>query len=117
MNVSGPNKGDKQGKSDKNATSEAAPMPQPLAPHRNGPTAETQVNMVSPFAHPRIAKDTRFDLRRFVARHPVPIALSCLALAGGTIAAVMMKRRRRDAWGPRLDRLRQAFLDGAKGVG
>jgi hypothetical protein len=82
--------------------------------------AATQVNLVSPFAHPRGARDVKnaqFDFRQFVAKHPVFAALSCLALVGGTIAAVVVKRRRREAWDARLDRLRQALLDAANGVG
>jgi hypothetical protein len=95
MNVSGHGKGDK------------------------GDLPETQVDMVSRYAHPRGAKafkNTRFDLRQFVTRHPIPVVLSCLAL-GGTIAAVILKRRRRDAWDARITRLRQAFVDAANGAG
>ena len=81
---------------------------------------ETQINLVSPFAHPRsgqeAAKLTKFNLRRFVRRHPVPVALSCLAL-GGAIAAVILKRRRPDSWDARIDRLRQAFATAANGAG
>lgn len=83
--------------------------------------AQTEVNLVSPFAHPRSAQDTRnlerttFGVREFVARHPWAVALSCLAL-GGTIAAVILKRRRGDGWEARIDRLRQAWVDAANGA-
>jgi hypothetical protein len=78
--------------------------------------AQTEVNLVSPFAHPRGAKVTAFSLRQFVMRHPVSVALSCLAL-GGTIAAVILKRRGRDTWDARIDRLRRALVNAANGAG
>jgi hypothetical protein len=73
--------------------------------------------MVSPYAHPLGAKTPRFDLPQAVARHAVPIiAVSCLTLAG-TLAAVLVKRRRRDRWDARIDRLRRTFADAANGAG
>jgi hypothetical protein len=87
--------------------------------------ARTHVNLVSPFAHPRGgksgtkrgAKSGHFDLQDFVTRHRVPLALSCLALVGGTIAAIVVQRRRRDTWDGRFGRLRQAFVDAANDAG
>ena len=111
MDVTGSGKGDKQ---EKNATSQASPKAHPTALRRDEAAVRTQVNMVSRFAHPR---GTRFDLRELVTRYRIPVALSCLALVGGTIAAVMVQRRRRDTWDARLDRLRQTVLDAAKGIG
>jgi hypothetical protein len=73
--------------------------------------------MVSRYAHPRRAKAARFDLRQVVVRHAIPIvAVSCLTLAG-TIAAVLWKRRRRDSWDARIDRLGRTFADAANGAG
>jgi hypothetical protein len=78
--------------------------------------AETQINLVSPFAHPRGAKVTNFGLRHFVTKHPIPVAISCLAL-GGMLAAVISKRRRRDRWNTRIDHHRQSLVDAANGAG
>ena len=112
MDVSGRGKDDKQ---EKNADmSQASPKAHPTASRRDEAAVRTQVNMVSRFTHPR---GTRFNLRAFVTRYRIPVALSCLALVGGTIAAVMVQRRRRDTWDARLDRLRQTVLDAAKGIG
>jgi len=101
MDVTGHGKSDKEDKSDEAGV-------------------ETQINLVSPFAHPRVTqaapKLTRFDLRQFVTSHPIPVALSCLAL-GGAIAAVILKRRRHDSWDARIDRLRQAFANTANSAG
>ncbi len=94
---------------------EASPRPSAAAPPEDA-TAQTHVNLVSPFAHPRSAKVTTFDLRQFVTRHSIPLALSCLAL-GGAVAAVILKRRRRDRGEARLDRLRQTLVDAANGAG
>ena len=110
-----------RGKSDntERADREASARPPSTAPLPDEAAAQTQINLVSPFAHPRGAKQTEvstFNLRQFVARHPVPVALSCLAL-GGAIAAVILKRRRRDTWDARIDRLRQAFVQAANSVG
>ena len=111
MDVGGRGKSDRR---EKNAASQASPKAHPTASGPDEATARTQVNLVSPFAHPRGAG---FDLRELVTRHPISVALSCLALVGGTIAAVMVQRRRRDAWDARLDRLRQTVLNAAKGLG
>jgi hypothetical protein len=96
--------------------SEASARPPAGAPQPDEATAQTHVNLVSPFAHPRSAKVTTFDLRQFVTRHSIPLALSCLAL-GGAVAAVILKRRHRDRWDVRLDRLRQTLVDAAHGAG
>lgn len=120
MDVTGRSKGAGQDRPVKNASRAASPTLQPAALQRDEAAVETQVNMVSPFAHPRggrESKNARFDLRQFLAKHPVPAALWGLTLVGGTIAAVVVKRRRRDAWGARLNRLRRALLDAANGVG
>jgi hypothetical protein len=114
MDASGRGKGDNRERADRVASAKppsAAPLPDEAA-------APTQISLVSPFAHPRGAKQTEvtFNLRQFVARHPVPVALSCLAL-GGAIAAVILKRQRRDTWDARIDRLRQAFVQAANSVG
>ena len=119
MDVTGRNKKNESPRKDQTEKRAAAPRPPLTAPRQDEAAAETQVNMVSPFAHPRGARATRntkFDLRQFVTRHPISVALSCLAL-GGTIAAVILKRRRRNPWDARLDRLRQAFADAANGAG
>jgi hypothetical protein len=113
MDVTGQNKKDRK---DKAVKSEASPTPHSTAPRPDEALAETEINLVSPFAHPRGDRVTKFDLRPFVTRHPIPVALSCLAL-GGTIAAVIWKRRRRDTWDARIDRLRQALVDAAIGAG
>jgi hypothetical protein len=123
MDVSGRGKGAERDRTDRDDPNAALPTTSPTARQLDEAAAETQVNMVSPFAHPRGAKDvksvknTKFDLRQFVARHPVPAALAGLALVGGTIAAVIVSRRRRDAWDARLDRLRRALSDAANGIG
>ena len=114
MDVTGHGKSDKKDKSEK-----MAPPPHSSEPLPDEAAAQTQVDLVSPFAHPRGVKDaksTTFDLWQFVTRHPLPVALSCLAL-GGTIAAVILKRRRRDRGDARINRLRQAFVDAANGAG
>ena len=110
-----------RGKSDNRevADSVASAKPPSTAPLPDEAAAQTQINLVSPFAHPRGAKQTKvstFDLRQFVARHPVPVALSCLAL-GGAIAAVIFERRRRDTLDARIDRLKQAFVQAANDAG
>jgi hypothetical protein len=111
MDVSGRSKNDMQ---EKNATSQTSPKAHPTASRRDEAAVRTEVNLVSRFAHPR---GTRFDLRQLVTRYRIPVALSCLALVGGTIAAVIVQRRRRDTWDARLDRLRQTVLDAVKGIG
>ena|ERR1700733_14590252 len=112
--MTGRGKGDKR---DERASSGASPTSQPTAPPGYEAAAETRVDMVSPYAHPLGAKAPRFDLRQVVARHAIPIiAVSCLTLAG-TIAAVLLKRRRRDRWDARIDRLRRTFADAANGAG
>jgi hypothetical protein len=85
----------------------------PAAPRPDEAGAQTQVDLISRYAHPRGAT---FDLRRFVAKYPVPVVLSCLALVGGTIAVVVGRRRRRDTWHARMDRLRRLFADAANGA-
>ena len=111
MDVTGHGKNDKKDKSEK---SEASPRPH--SSERLPDAAETQINLVSPFAHPRGAKVARFALRDFVTRHPIPVALSCLAL-GGTIAAILYRRQRRDGWEGRIGRLRQALVNAANDAG
>lgn len=113
MDVSGRTKNDKTATTD---TITAAAKPQPMAPRPDEAAAETQINLVSPFAHPRGAKVATYKLRDFVTSHPIPVALSCLAL-GGTIAAAILKRRRRNSWEARIDRLRQAFVNVANDAG
>ena len=113
MDVTGHGKSDKKDKSEK---SEASPKPHSSEPLPDVAAAETQINLVSPFAHPRGAKVARFALRDFVTRHPIPVALSCLAL-GGTIAGILYKRQRRDSWEARISRLRQALVNAANDAG
>ncbi len=104
----------KHAKSDKG---EASPKPDPTTPRPDEATAQTQVNLVSPFAHPRGGKDANVDLRKLAQGRAVPVALMCVALVGGALAAIIVARRRRDAWDARIGRLRRAFLDAAKGAG
>ena len=113
MDVTGHGKRDKQDKSEK---SEASSKPRSSGPLPDAAAAETQINLVSPFAHPRGAKVARFALRDFVTRHPIPVALSCLAL-GGAIAAIFYKRQHRDTWEARIGRLRHAFVNAANDAG
>ena len=84
MDVTGHGKSDQK---DTAAKSEASSRPHSTAPQTDE-AAETHINLVSPFAHPRGAKIARFDLRQFVTSHPIPVFLSCLAL-GGAIAAII----------------------------
>ena len=125
MDVSRRGKSDNSDRREKPDRSEASAKPDSAAPRPDEGAAETQVNLVSPFAHPRGAKQAKvgtFDLRQFVKRHPVPVALSCLAL-GGTIAAALSRRRPRDTWQDRIvqigriARLQQAFVDAGNGAG
>jgi hypothetical protein len=111
MDISG------HGKHAKSDKGEASPKPEPTTPRPDGATAQTQVNLVSPFAHPRGAKDARVDLRKPAQGRTLPVALMCVALVGGAIAAIIMARRRRNAWEGRIGHLRRAFLDAAKGAG
>lgn len=113
MDFAGPAKNDKKDKSEK---SEASPKPHSMEPRPDAAAAETQINLVSPFAHPRGAKVARFALRDFVTRHPIPVVLSCLVL-GGTIAAIIYERQRRDTWDARIGRLRQALVNAANEAG
>ncbi len=113
MDVTGHGKSNEQNKSEK---SEASPKPGSSGPVPDATAAETQINLVSPFAHPRAAKVARFALRDFLTRHPIPVALSCLAL-GGAIAAILYKRQRRDTWEARIGRLRQAVVNAANDAG
>jgi hypothetical protein len=115
MDVTGPGKNARRDEKERNDRSEASPKPHARVPGPDDAAAQTQVNLVSPFAHPRGDKFATFNLRQFVTRHPIPVALSCLVL-GGTIAAGILKRRRRDAWAARLDRLRHSFSDAANGA-
>jgi hypothetical protein len=102
---------------DRGGQPEVAPNPRAAAPQPDeAAVAETQVNLVSPFAHPRGVEATRFDLRQFMTKHRVPVALSCLALSGA-LAAVILKRRRRDTWDARIARLRKLFVDATNGAG
>ena len=102
---------------DKGRQPEVAPNPRAAATQPDeAAAAETQVNLVSPFAHPRGVAVTRFDLRQFITKHRVPLALSCLALSGA-IAAVILKRRRRDTWDAGIARLRELFVDATNGAG
>jgi hypothetical protein len=53
-----------------------------------------------------------FDVRLQLRRHPIPVAVTALALAGligGVIAARVIRRRRRDRLVPRLIRIRKAL--------
>jgi hypothetical protein len=113
MNVGDRRGNDKQDQPEQNVASEASPETLPTAPRRDEAGAQTHVDLLSRYAHPR---GTKFDLRQFLARHPVPVALSCLALVGGTIAAVVGRRRRRDTWHAKMDRLRRLFADAANGA-
>jgi hypothetical protein len=122
MDVAGPAKNLGNNKNDRKETlgqGEASPGPRGAAsqPQPEEANAQTHVNLVSPFAHPRSAKVARFDLRQFVTSHSLPIALSCLALGGAVAAAVILKRRRHDSWDARLARLRQSLVDAANGAG
>src|SRR5580704_11026293 len=108
MDVTGHVKNDKKDETDTLGRSKGSPGPSAAAQQPDEATAETHVNLVSPFAHPRGARVSTFDLRQFVTRHSIPLALSCLAL-GGAVAAVILKRRRRDSWDARVDRLRQTL--------
>jgi hypothetical protein len=113
MDLSGRRNSDKLEETDRN---EAPAKPRSTAPRTDEAAAETQINLVSPFAHPRGAKVAKFALRDFVTSHPIPVALSCLAL-GGTIAAIILKRRRRDTWDARIGRLRESFGNAANDAG
>src|SRR5579871_5733105 len=113
MSATGQGKHDTRGEGDQ---PEVSPDPRARAAQPDEAAAETQVNLVSPFAHPRGVEAARFDLRQFMTKHRVPVALSCLALSGA-IAAVILKRRRRDTWDARIARLRELFVDAANGAG
>ncbi len=113
MDLAGAGKNDEKDKSEK---SEASPKPRSMEPRPDAAAAETQINLVSPFAHPRGVRVARFALRDFVTSHPIPVALSCLAV-GGAIAAILYQRRRRDTWEARIGRLRQAFANAAHEAG
>ena len=116
MDVSGHSKKSKKDRTDESEKSEASPKPHSTEPQPDPAAAETQINLVSPFAHPRGAKVAKFVLRDFVRSHPIPVALSCLAL-GGTIAAIIYKRQRHDTWDARIGRLRRAFVNAANDAG
>ncbi|HXJ18651.1 MAG TPA: hypothetical protein VMT03_00345 [Polyangia bacterium] len=52
-----------------------------------------------------------FDVRGQLRRHPLPMVLGGLAVAagiGGTIALLVVHRRRRNAWPKRVQRLRRS---------
>ena len=113
MDFAAPGKNDEKDKSEKR---EASPKPSSTEQGPDAAAAETQINLVSPFAHPRGAKVARSALRDFVTSHPIPVALSCLVL-GGTIAAIIYQRRRRDTWDARIGHLREAFANAANDAG
>ena len=53
-----------------------------------------------------------FDVRAQLRRRPVPFILGALALAtalGGTVALIVARRRRHNAWPQRVQRLRHAI--------
>jgi hypothetical protein len=53
-----------------------------------------------------------FDVRGQLRRHPVPLILGVLAVAtaiGGTIALIVARRRRHNAWPRRVQRLRRSI--------
>jgi hypothetical protein len=116
MDVTGPGKSGKRNQKETLDKSEVSSGPHSTDPRPDAAAAETQINLVSPFAHPRGAKVARSALRDFVASHPIPVALSCLAL-GGTIAAIIYQRQRRDTWDARLGRLRQSLVNVANEAG
>lgn len=52
-----------------------------------------------------------FDVRGQIRKHPVPLILGALALltaVGGTVALIVVRRRRQNAWPQRVQRLRHA---------
>lgn len=58
-----------------------------------------------------------FDLRGQIRRRPVPFILGGLALLtaiGGTVALVVARRRRHNAWPQRVQRLRHAVAQAVK---
>lgn len=58
-----------------------------------------------------------FDVRGLLRRHPVPFMLGGLALltaVGGTVALVVARRRRQNAWPQRVQRLRHAIAHAIK---
>lgn len=58
-----------------------------------------------------------FDLRGQLRRHPVPFILGGLALLtaiGGTVALIVARRRRHNAWPQRVQRFRHAIAEAAR---
>ncbi len=58
-----------------------------------------------------------FDVRGQLRRHPVPFILGGLALltaVGGTVALVVARRRRHNAWPQRVQRLRHAIAQAVR---
>ncbi|MFL5303618.1 MAG: hypothetical protein ACJ8F1_00320 [Polyangia bacterium] len=58
-----------------------------------------------------------FDVRAQIRRNPVPFLLGGLALltaVGGTVALIVMRRRRHNAWPQRVQRFRHAIAEAAR---
>lgn len=58
-----------------------------------------------------------FDVRGQLRRHPVPFVLGGLALltaVGGTVALIVARRRRHNAWPQRVQRLRRAVVQAVR---
>ncbi|HSS40132.1 MAG TPA: hypothetical protein VLT58_15300, partial [Polyangia bacterium] len=58
-----------------------------------------------------------FDIRAQIRRNPVPFILGGLALLtalGGTVALIVTRRRRHNAWPQRVQRLRRALAEAAR---
>ncbi|MES1166337.1 MAG: hypothetical protein ABUR63_11290 [Verrucomicrobiota bacterium] len=58
-----------------------------------------------------------FDVRAQIRRHPLPFILGGLALltaVGGTVAVIVARRRRHNAWPQRVQRLRHAIAEAAR---
>ena len=58
-----------------------------------------------------------FDIRGQFRRHPLPFILGGLALltaVGGTVALIVARRRRHNAWPQRVQRFRRAIAEAAR---
>ncbi|MES1165084.1 MAG: hypothetical protein ABUR63_04960 [Verrucomicrobiota bacterium] len=58
-----------------------------------------------------------FDIRGQIRRNPVPFILGSLAVltaVGGTVALIVMRRRRQNAWPQRVQRFRHAIAEAAR---
>jgi len=58
-----------------------------------------------------------FDIPGQIRRNPLPFVLGSLAVltaVGGTVALIVMRRRRRNAWPQRVQRFRHAIAEAAR---